>query len=269
MITNTNAPNFSALLADAVNKPGSIMKAYSAFHHYSLGNQLLAMFQCFERGIELAPINTFKGWQALGRFVKKGEKALTLCMPLSVKRRASAGEGPHTDAQYSYATAFVYKPRWFVLSQTDGPDIELPALPTWNSETALASLDITRVPFNSQNGNSQGYAQGREIAINPVAQLPHKTLFHEMAHVVLGHTLEAEFSHTEQTTKNLLEVEAESVALLCCEALALEGSEFCRGYIQAWATGNPIPEQSAKKILGAADKILKAGHVTKAQPLAH
>ena len=34
-------PNFTTLLQDAVNKPGSIMQAYSAFHHYSLGNQLL------------------------------------------------------------------------------------------------------------------------------------------------------------------------------------------------------------------------------------
>ena len=57
-------------------------------------------------------------------------------------------------------------------------------------------------------------------------------------------------------------MEAEAVALLCCEALDLEGAEFCRGYIQNWLKGDgdaAIPEKSAQKILKAADQILKAG----------
>ena len=62
----------------------------------------------------------------------------------------------------------------------------------------------------------------------------------------------------------LREVEAESVALLCCEALNLEGAEYCRGYIQNWlrpSIGNAdvIPEKSAQKIFRAADQILRAG----------
>src|SRR5438034_678568 len=116
-------PNFTTLLQDAVNKPGSIMKAYSAFHNYSLGNQLLA------------------------------------------------------------------------LTETDR--------------------------------NCQGYARKRQIAVSPIAQLPHKTLFHEVAHVILGHTTESDFNDTERTAKCLREVEAEAVAMLCCEALELEGAEFC------------------------------------------
>ena len=86
-------PNFTILLEDAVNKPGSIMQAYSAFHNYSLGNQLLALFECHARGIEPGPINTFLGWKDLGRHVKKGEKAITLCMPVTVKRRESDDNG--------------------------------------------------------------------------------------------------------------------------------------------------------------------------------
>jgi hypothetical protein len=58
-------PNFTILLQDAVNKPGSIMQAYSAFHNYSLGNQLLALFECHARGIEPGPINTFPAWKDL------------------------------------------------------------------------------------------------------------------------------------------------------------------------------------------------------------
>ena len=80
-------PKWSALLVEAVNKPGLIMDAYSAFHSYSIGNQILAIIQCQLRGLEPGPINTFPGWQALGRNVKRGERALLLCMPITRKRR--------------------------------------------------------------------------------------------------------------------------------------------------------------------------------------
>ena len=42
---------FADLLANAVTEPGRIHEAYTAFHGYSLGNQLSALFQCHERGI--------------------------------------------------------------------------------------------------------------------------------------------------------------------------------------------------------------------------
>ena len=263
---DTPNTNFSALLKDAITQPGSIMSAYSAFHDFSLGNQLLALFQCQLRGLELGPLNTFPRWEELGRHVKKGEKALTLCMPITVKRSRSDDES--NDASEGKATIFVHKRRWFVISQTEGQELELPAMPTWNAQQALLALDITQVSFTSPDGNCQGYATcKREIAINPVAQLPHKTFFHECAHVLL-HSSEGDFTDTHQTPKNLREIEAEAVALLCCEALGLEGSAFCRGYIQGWANGEPIPEQSARKILGASDRILKAGTITK-QPTIH
>lgn len=255
----TNALNFSTILAEAVNQPGSIMEAYSAFSTYSLGNQLLALFQCHHRGLQIGPLDTFKGWQVRGRSVKRGEKALTLCMPISVKRRDRSAASGELETDDIFTTAFVNKPRWFVLSQTEGEEFTLPAFPAWNAEIALAALQITQAPFTSSDGNCQGFAKLREVAINPLAQLPHKTLFHELGHIELAHTVEADFTDDERTPKSLREVEAEAVALLCCEALNLEGAAFCRGYIQSWANGQPIPETSARKILGAADRILKAG----------
>jgi hypothetical protein len=64
---------------------------------------------------------------------------------------------------------------------------------------------------------------------------------------------------SEQTPRSLREAEAEAVAMLLCESLSLPGAEFCRGYIQNWLKGDAIPEKSAMKIFGAADRILKAG----------
>ena len=266
MSDSSNQLNFSQALETAVRTPGAIMEAYSAFHNYSIGNQILALIQCRARGIQSGPIKTFKGWQAHGRFVKKGERALILCMPITFKHKAAETEPGGLDPDDAFTTAFVYKPRWFVLSQTDGQEFELPTLPTWNAETALKNLNITQVPFIDTDGNSQGYARGREIAINPVAQMPHKTFFHETAHCDLGHTTEMDFNDTARTPRSLREVEAESVALLCCEALNLDGATYCRGYIQNWLNGDSIPEASARKIFGSAERILKAGRIEPAAP---
>ena len=123
----------------------------------------------------------------------------------------------------------------------------------------MQTLDITLIRFDSASGNCQGYAQGKNIAINPVAALPHKTRFHELAHVVLGHTLEGTMSDDERTPKDIREVEAESVAYILCSVLNLPGLIESRGYIQSWLAGAEISDKSAQRIFGAADKILKAG----------
>lgn len=256
---SADIPKWAALLVEAVNKPGLIMEAYSAFHNYSIGNQILALVQCHLRGLQPGPINTFPKWQALGRVVKRGERALTLCMPITRKQREEESEEEHT------FTSFAYKPRWFVLSQTQGRELEPTTIPEWDSEKAIAALSIERVAFDKTDGNCQGFARQRQIAINPVAQLPYKTLFHELAHVILGHTTEADFADTETTPRNLREVEAEAVALLCCESLGLEGADYCRGYIQNWLyqgvgfNADAIPEKSAQKIFRSADQIIRAG----------
>src|SRR5262249_46563724 len=95
---HVDIPKWSALLVEAVNKPGMIMEAYSAFHSYSIGNQILALVQCQLRGLEPGPLNTFPGWQALGRTVKRGERALILCMPVTRKvREDEAQEANESD----------------------------------------------------------------------------------------------------------------------------------------------------------------------------
>jgi antirestriction protein ArdC len=175
-------------------------------------------------------------------------------MPLT--RKKTNGE---TGEDELYITPFVWKPRWFVLAQTDGEPVRMPEIPDWNTERALAALGIEQVPFMHTDGNVQGYAKNSQVAVSPLAELPHKTLFHEVAHVCLGHTTESDIKDSEQTPRSLREVEAEAVALLVCESLGLAGSEYCRGYIQNWIEGEPIPEKSAQKIFGAADRILKSG----------
>jgi N-terminal domain of anti-restriction factor ArdC len=170
-------PKWSTLLIEAVTTPGLIMKAYSAFHAYSTGNQILALVQCQMRGLQPGPINTFPKWKDLGRFVKRGERALSLCMPITCKRREEDSDEEHT------FTSFVYKARWFVLAQTDGQEVEPITIPEWDAERALTALNIERIPFDHTDGNVQGFARERRVAINPLAQLPAKTLLHELGHL--------------------------------------------------------------------------------------
>ena len=160
-------PNWSILLTEAVKRPGQIMAAYTAFHNYSIGNQLLALMQCQERGITPGPINTFPKWQALGRHVKRGERALTLCMPITCRRR----DGEATGDDDETFTAFVYKPRWFVLEQTEGEEVAPLTVPEFDLNRALAALNIERIPFDDTDGNCQGYARKRQIAISPLVLL--------------------------------------------------------------------------------------------------
>ena len=261
MSTPTRAV-FADLLQKAVTEPGIISQAYRQFYPYSLGNQLLAWGQCLTRGIAPGPMATYPRWRELGRYVRKGEKALTLCMPVTVKRTPKTRvAAPETGAdEPDVMTWFVYKPRWFVLSQTEGDPLPEPEFPAWHRARALDALHVHEISFDHLNGNCLGFARDRSIAINPVNPLPHKTRFHELAHVLLGHTTEGQQADSEITPRTLRECEAESVALLCCAALELPGVDECRGYVQHWwGQGNPIPERSAQRIFKAADQILKAG----------
>jgi hypothetical protein len=78
---------WAELLEAAVREPGTIAKCYSVFWSYSLGNQLAALTQCIGRGIQPGPVTTYAGWQALGRQVQKGQRAIWLCQPVSCKRQ--------------------------------------------------------------------------------------------------------------------------------------------------------------------------------------
>lgn len=222
------------------------------------------MAQMYERGMEIGPIASYNGWKKLGRQVNKGEKAIALWMPFTKKSKTEE-EGGKEDSR----TFFTMRNNWFSYHQTspiegvEQADLT-PVTPEWNRAAALANLGITEVAFDSVNGNSQGFARPKlkQIAINPIAAMPWKTTFHEMAHCLLHGEVE-ELADASILTKDIKEAEAESVAFLCCAALGLPGLEESRGYVQTWLQLGQGAEEFAKKsaarVFGAADKILKAG----------
>ena len=152
----SSVASFADLLRSAVTDPGIISAAYRQFHSYSLGNQLLAWSQCLAREIPPGPIATFIGWKDKGRYVRKGEKAITLCMPITIKRAAEPTDDTDDGAVF---TKFVYKPHWFVLAQTEGEPLAASPISTWDAARALAALQIQEIPFQHLDGNCLGFAR--------------------------------------------------------------------------------------------------------------
>ena len=266
----TDKPPFLALLCEALTQPGRVAACYSMFHSYSLSNALWIAGQLWARGEPLAPIASFHRWRELGRIVQKGSKALCMCMPVTVKAKADTQAQDAETTEGGRRVLFVVRRHWFALHQTEPMEgtepktIETPT-PDWSAERALEALAITRENFQHINGNVQGYAEpdARRVAVSPLAVNPIKTLLHEIAHCLL-HSEQGRIEDAAERTHSLAEVEAESVAYLCCAVLGLPGLDESRGYVQGWLArsgrdAEAFTGQHARRVMAAADKILKAG----------
>jgi hypothetical protein len=156
----------------------------------------------------------------------------------------------------------------FTLSDTEGPELPPMELPEWDEDTALKKLNIRRVRFDMLNGNAQGFSQGRDIAINPVAVNPRKTLIHELGHIVLGHTMQNAVPEIA-LHRGLKEFEAEGTAYLALKELNWldeETARVSRGYIQDWLDNDRPPDYSIRRVFSATDTILKAGRLAVSSP---
>ena len=256
--TERKTPDWADILKHAVEDPGTISEAYRAFHNYSLGNQMAAAIQCLERDIPMGPLATYKGWAEHGRAVRRGEKAIALCAPVTVKTKDTDTD---TDTDTRARVFFTWKPMWFTVWQTEGDDVRIEDIgaPGFDAETAMAALGITSEAFALINGNVQGYAQERTVSVSPVADHPLRTLLHEMAHVVLGHTAESAMTDDGSASRDIREAEAESVAYIIGTVLDMPGAAESRGYLQHWLGWRTIDTKSAQRIYAAAQRILAAG----------
>ena len=207
------------------------------------------------RGIEVSPINNFKGWKKLKRSVKKGEKAIYLWQPFPIVDKEVDENGNIIENK---RLIFKYLPRWFALSQTNGEDFK-------PEEANIKGFDLTKIykkygieiiPFDMIDGNCQGFAvtKDKKLAINPIAEHPEMTILHEVAHIALEHD-KMDFG------KDLKELEAETVAYILGSILDFDEKLLSdsRGYVQGWFRGNTIPDKNAARIMTVANDMLKAG----------
>src|SRR5262249_42748891 len=139
------------------------------------------------------PVASASRWKSLGREVTNWKERKEVIVPQFTKEPPPPAPEDESieEKRERVARLIGFKVVWavFPLSATDGPEVPSQATPGWELQKALDKLGIREIPFESLDGNMQGYSRGLEMAINPVAVDGRKTRFHEIAHIIGGHTL--------------------------------------------------------------------------------
>ena len=199
---------------------------------------MLLSLQCHERGIVPVRVAGFRTWLKLGRCVRKGERALRVLAPVTIKEQDERGEDSGRRCVF-FKTAFVFE-----LCQTEPlPGVEqLPLEPpreplSGDSHAYLiepmvafaASLGFT-VSFEQIAGSAGGWCDAKAKRIVVDAQAPAnarlRTLIHECAHA-MGIDY-VSYSRAQA------EVMVETVTLLAASTvgLALDGETI--PYVSGW-----------------------------------
>jgi hypothetical protein len=235
------------------------------FHRYSPGNQLLLMLQGAH-----GHVASYRTWQRIPAVdgehcqVRKGEHGLTILAPMTVTRRdvdeASGDEIVVAGAVKGFRPVKVFHQHQLV-APPDLPERPLPALLSgadrwqhaWTAVTAQLADEgypvelHTAGPGETWNGRTHfvdGYVEVMDH-LDPPQRL--KTLLHEWAHVTLRHG-----DIDRPPTRELLEIEAESVAYLLCRTIGLDSSSYSIPYLANWAGGDHnLAETTAQRILTA------------------
>lgn len=259
--------NWYVLLEQAVKEPGELHSALVHFRKYSLANRWLASTQLRAAGVRLQPINTFAGWMAVNRPVMAGQKAaVSLNMPVTIRKKDSAGTEPDSDIEGKTFTAFLLKRHWFYMDQTAGEDYKPEEIPVedWNPARGMDFLGMTEVPFvySGVSDHRLSYSNGRTLAISGIVEHPTFQRLREMARIQLGHN-DATPGPNVPNEVNLLEIEVEATAYLCAATVGIPGLEQAQHTLQqrlAEIDMPRIPAKCAKRAFAAADHLVNAGY---------
>ena len=238
------------------------------FPRYSVNNSILIMMQRPDASL----CQSFTGWKEMGRYVKKGEKGISILAPAPYKiereqTRLDDKGKPVLDADGEPVTEKVevtiraFKVvKTFDVSQTDGKELpsigpsELVGSIEGYPKLLQALQEISPVPvtFEQIDGEAKGFyhQEDKRIAIqdgmSEVQTI--KTLLHEMAHQKL-HDKDA-VAAADHVSRNRKEVEAESVAYVVCQHYGINTSDYSFSYVAGWSEGKETPE-----LKSALDKI--------------
>jgi len=229
-------------LTEGVERLGSegrwqeFLDAQARFHRYSYANTLLILDQL----PEAAAVAGYRSWQAMGRSVRRGERAIWIIAPIMRRRFASQAERE---------IAGFRRVAVFDVSQTDGDELETMCRPLlgddhqgWR-ERFIAAAEICGFAVEVAElapgvfGDCT-YALRRirlAVAASPAQAV--KTLVHELAHAML---------HEYVEDRPLAELEAESVAYVVCRHLGLSTDQYSFGYVTTWAGGTDLAVAAIK-----------------------
>ncbi len=205
----------------------------SRFHRYSWGNALAILAQ----RPDATQVAGYRAWQRLNRFVKRGERAIQIIVPLH--KKVVDDDGMERVFLTGFGTGNV-----FDVSQTDGeplPQVEVPIL--YGEEgvelfwqlTALAHREGIHVEPVEQLDRPTSMGDydpaRREIRLRQASgRQMVKTLAHELAHHFAGHTRSDPESETA----------AEAIAYVVCSHFGLDTGERSFPYIATWAKDKKV-----------------------------
>jgi hypothetical protein len=225
------------------------------FTNYSPRNVTLILLQ----NPDATHVAGYRTWESLGRQVRKGEVSLRILAPL----RYTLAD-PETGQKESAIKGFKLAPV-FDVSQTDGdPLVDVTQRLTGGDPDGLYD-ELLRVAqglgYTVEDADLGGEVNGDttyslhrirvELANAPAQRA--KTLAHELGHAILHE----DAKHME---RELVELEAESVAYVVCQSFGLETGDYSFGYVAGWAGAEKAQElilESAKRIQSAAKTIVQ------------
>jgi antirestriction protein ArdC len=237
-----------------------MLKIASKFHRYSFNNHLMIFLQRPDATV----VAGFTRWKSLGRFVRKGEKGIAIFAPCRYKTKVETDAGEEQTVQQICGFRVVHV---FDISQTEGD--ELPDLDAvrpklldadapegiWDALVAQADAAGFAVVRN-RRGSENGYCDfsSKQIAVRPdvaPAQAV-KTLVHELGHALL---------HSDELprSKEVAEVEVESVAYIVCDAMGLDSGDYSFAYVARWSEGSTdLLKETGERVIECAKGILEA-----------
>jgi hypothetical protein len=251
------------------------------FPRYSARNVLLIMLQ----RPDATHVAGYRVWQSLGRNVKRGERSIGILAPCVYRPTSAAPAGPDETERPAgkqdpaarrvlrgFRVASV-----FDITQTEGdplPDLAPPLLDgdcpaaLWDgiaAHIAEARFTLTRDDCSPANGRTN--YDTRTVAVRPDlsdAQAT-KTAIHELAHCLMHQP-----GSDRPARRDLIEVEAESVAYIVCHASGLHSETYSLPYVAGWASEDPAAIQAtSERVITAAHTILDRFTATTAPTASH
>lgn len=245
-------------LANAVDavRASEAFRAYlqvqARFHRYSWHNSLLILMQ----RPDASQVAGYKTWQKLGRQVRKGEHGIMIFAPCPYRKEVEGADG-ETETVESIFFRVVHV---FDIAQTDGealPTVDVPTIDVAADRLladlqAVASKRGIAVTFAPIVDGAFGASKGGKIDVDDTHATGQqaKTLAHELAHEALHKT------NRGALTRNMAELEAESVAYVVCTHFGLDVEVRASRYIALWDGDSKGLRASLERIAGTARDII-------------
>ncbi len=217
------------------------LKISARFHTYSVPNQILILSQ----RPEATRVAGFRVWQAMGRQVRKGAKGIAIFAPVIARGRTEDDEDANERRLRGFRLAYV-----FDISDTDGEALEDEAVRPvllegeapegmWEhleAKIAAAGFELQLVEEIAGHGAANGITDYTtrvvQVATTGRSEASRaRTLAHELAHALLH--------EDHKLARDVVEVEAESVAFLVADAFGLDASAYTIAYVANWGMRDP------------------------------